>query len=344
MSGCSSHSEVKINNLIKNTNFKQKDIDKIYEYAKKFPNNTQLSIAKIKNGQVYFYGLVLNDNIIKTIDNHNNIFKIGSITKIFTSTFLAQMVIDKKLNLDDNIQDKLKIKLLDNPTITYKQLLNHTSGLHKGPYYKDKNHYENYNYKDLENYLENKLKIDKQNEFNYSNLGASILGYTLGNIKNKSYEELLQELTHKLNMNNTTTIKSKIKNKLILPSKIDYNIPPAMISAGGIYSSVEDLSKFAIALFDDKNKALKLTQKVTFTDKTLFGDSIKMGLGWFISNEKFTENIHHHEGLIGGYTSSIFLDIKNKNAIIILSHQASLNDNEPNDIGSLSFDLMKLMY
>jgi len=308
-----------------------------------FPNNTQISIAKIENGKVNFYGAIRQNNKLETIDNHENIFKIGSITKLFTSTFLAQMVIDKKLNLDDDIQEKLKTKLFNNPKITYKQLSNHTAGLPRNPYYKDKHHYENYNDKDLENYLQTKLKIDKQNEFNYSNLGASILGYTISSIQNKSYEELLQELTFKLNMHNTTTVKGKIENKLILPSKIDNNISPAMTSAGGIYSSVEDLSKFAIASYEDTNKALKLTQKETFMHKDFF-DVTKIGLAWGISNEDFTETLHLHGGNIGGYASFIVLDIKNKNAIIILSHQASFYDNEPNDISSLAIDLIKLMY
>ena len=145
-------------------------------------------------------------------------------------------------------------------------------------------------------------------------------------------------------MKNTTTIESKIKNKLILPTKIDYNLSPAKISAGGIYSSVEDLSEFAIALFDEKNKALHLTHKITFIDKNLFGDSIKMGLGWAISDESFSEKIYQHQGQLGGYISSIFLDMKNKNGVIILSHQDSLKDNKPNDISSLSINLMKLMY
>jgi len=334
ISGCSSDSNsvAKINNLKNRTNFDKKELDTIFKYSKELHHNTQLSIAKIQNGKINFYGVVRRNDNIETIDNYNKVFKIGSLTKIFTSTLLAQMVMDGKLNLDDNIQDKLQIQLHNNTKITYKQLSNHTSGLPSFP--KDFNE-SYYNSNNLENYLKNTLELtNKQNKFNYSNLGVAILAYTITHIENKSYEELLQEnILKKLSMNNTTTIENKIAKKLILATDIDYAIAPAMESVGGIFSSVEDLTKFAIASFDKTNETLKLTQKETFAD-----GSAKMGLGWAIHNPKFTETLHYHEGLIGGYISSIVLDIKNKNGIIILSNQSSFDD-----IGLLSTELMKLM-
>ncbi len=53
-----------------------------------------------------------------------------------------------------------------------------------------------------------------------------------------------------------------------------------------------------------------------------------------------TEILHQHQARTGGSVSSILLDIKHRNGIIILSHQTSLYDDEPNDIGSLSMALM----
>ncbi len=340
ISGCSSNSNVvaKINNLKNKTNFDKKELDTIFKYSKGFHKNTQLSIAKIQNGEINFYGVIQKNDNIETIDNHNKIFKIGSLTKIFTSTLLAQMVIDGKIDLDDDIQDNLQIQLYNNPKISYKQLSTHTSGLPDFP----KDFTESYyNSNDLEDYLQNALEFkNRQNTFKYSNLGVAILGYTITHIENKSYEELLQEkILKRLTMDNTTTIKNKIEKKLILATDADYDIAPSMESVGGIFSSVEDLSKFALASFDETNDALVLTQKETFSD-----GSTKMGLGWSINspefnNLEFTETLHQHGGLVGGYISYIVLDVKNKNGIVILSNQSSFVD-----ISSLSIELIKLMY
>ncbi len=331
--GCSSNSVAKINNLQNNTNFDKKELDTIFKYSKGFHQDTQLSIAKIQNGEIYFYGVIRKNNTIETVKNYNKVFKIGSLTKVFTSTLLAQMIIDDKLSFDDNIQDNLPIQLHNNPKITYTQLANHTSGLPSFPkdftesYYTDSN---------LEDYLQDALEFtNEQNKFHYSNLGVAILGYSITNIENRTYEELLQEsILEKLSMNNTTTIENKIKKELVLATDVDYAIAPAMESAGGIFSSVEDLSKFAIASFDEKNETLTLTHKETFSD-----GSVKMGLGWMIKNPKYTETLHQHDGLVGGYISSMILDIKNKNGIIVLSNQSSFDD-----IATLSMELMELIY
>jgi CubicO group peptidase (beta-lactamase class C family) len=144
-------------------------------------------------------------------------------------------------------------------------------------------------------------------------------------------------------MNNSTTLKEKVPDRLILPTKTEHILPPAMVGAAGIYSSVEDLAKYSKVSFDASQRALNLMQQETLVKKTLFEETI-MGLAWGISHEGFTETIYTHAGNIGGYASFIVLDVKNKNGIIILSHQSSFYDNEPNDIVTLSMELIEIMY
>ncbi len=82
---------------------------------------------------IKFYGIKrVNDSII-TIDNHNSVSEIGSITKVFTSILLSNFVIDKKIELDDKINNYINISLKNNTKISFKQLANHTSGLPRLP-------------------------------------------------------------------------------------------------------------------------------------------------------------------------------------------------------------------
>lgn len=75
----------------------------ISSYAKDFPNNTQLAIAIIENEKVTYYGIIKVNDTIKPIENHQKVFEIGSVTKVFTSTVLAPLVENGKISLNDEI-------------------------------------------------------------------------------------------------------------------------------------------------------------------------------------------------------------------------------------------------
>ena len=83
----------------------------IYKQTKAFPENTELSIAFIKNGEVSYYGIKRVKDTIVYVQNSNHLFEIGSITKVFTSTLLANLVLEKKVKLNHPIQDYLPFPL-----------------------------------------------------------------------------------------------------------------------------------------------------------------------------------------------------------------------------------------
>ena len=68
----------------------------VFAKTKELPNNTQLSIAINQNEKTNYYGIIKLNDTIKPIENQHEIFEIGSITKVFTSTILASLVEDKK--------------------------------------------------------------------------------------------------------------------------------------------------------------------------------------------------------------------------------------------------------
>ena len=75
----------------------------------------------IKNGKVNFVGVKRNNDTISQIEIHQNVFEIGSLTKVFTATILSNLV------LDDNINDYIEVLIKNNLKISFKQLANHTS-------------------------------------------------------------------------------------------------------------------------------------------------------------------------------------------------------------------------
>ncbi|MCK0147437.1 beta-lactamase family protein [Arenibacter sp. F26102] len=312
----------------------------IYAESKDFPNNTQLSFAIIKDGITKFYGIKRENDTIFTIDNHDGVFEIGSISKVFTATILADMVVNNKLGLDDNINHYLEWPLKDGVKITFKQLSNHTSGLPRLPSnlildsIDLQNPYKDYDEQKLKQYLTQVLQLNQNpgEKSEYSNLGVGLLGFVLSKMDSTSYENLLQtKIFTKYLMTNSTTNRTLISNKLVMGLDVSGKETPnwdlnVLEGAGGILSSVADLSKFALAQFNDSNQVLALTRKPTFN---LQANKADMGLGWAIikntGEEWFT-----HSGGTGGYRSHIVLDIANKNGVIILSNLSAFHKKNMN--------------
>jgi len=306
----------------------------IFDKLLLFPNNTQISLGFIKNGKAFYYGAKRESNKIVSVDNNEKIFEIGSISKVFTSSLLASFVIDGDLKLDDDIS-KYVGKLHKNQKITFKELANHTSGLPRlaqnrgfGLFIDSENPYKNYGEKKLWEYLKEKMELGDKN-YQYSNIGAAILGFVLGKINNKSYQDLVQErIFSKYQMKNTTTIRKDVEDKLVKGLDKNGKTTPnwdmaVHVGAGGILSTTKDLSKFAIAQLDTSNIELALTRKKTYKIK----EGRSVALGWHTINNDNMDEVYTHNGGTGGYTSSIRIDLKSKNGMIVLSNVSSYNEN-----------------
>ena len=76
------------------------ELNLLFEKTKDFPQHTEFSIAFINNDQVSYYGFKRVQDTIAYVDNSDTVFEIGSITKVFTSTLLANFVLDNKITLN----------------------------------------------------------------------------------------------------------------------------------------------------------------------------------------------------------------------------------------------------
>lgn len=206
------------------------------------------------------------------------------------------------------------------------------------------NPFKYYDQSDLKYYLENLLQIDDEliGEYLYSNLGAGLLGYTLSQIEKLSYEDLFQKyIFSRYKMFNTTLNIDSLNNNLVSGldaqgRKVSNWDLAVLASAGGVFSNVEDLSKYSISQFDSSNNEFKLMQ-----DNTVEIDKrTDMGLGWHIINSTKSNNKWYwHNGATGGYSSSMAVDIKNKTGIVVLSNVSAYSPFN-NNIDQICFDLM----
>ena len=316
----------------------------IFSKTKDLPVNTQLSIAIIRDGGTEYYGIIRANDTIKTAENQNRIFEIGSISKVFTSAVLASLVEEGKIKLTGLINDFYPFPFKDSIEICFQTLANHTSGLPRLPrnmnLSNEINPYKDYGKKEIDEYLAQWLKLENEPSTvsSYSNLGVGLMGYTLGLSQKTSYQQLLQKrIFDKFGMTNSFTTSRDLGDKLVKGMDADGEITgnwdfDVLFGAGGILSSAEDLSKFVYAQFNPGNKELALMRKPTFE----INETMKMGLGWFIIKTESGKDVHWHNGGTGGYSSSMAVNVEEQTGVVILSNVSGING----IIDALCFELL----
>ena len=150
----------------------------------------------------------------------NTLYELGSITKVFTSILLADMVIKGELKLDDPISKFLpksvKSPIRKGREITLLDLATQTSGLPRDPDNLDSkdpaNPLADYTVEQMYAFISSyTLTRDIGARYQYSNYGVGLLGHILCLAAGTDYETLVkQRICEPLKMNNTViTISSK---------------------------------------------------------------------------------------------------------------------------------------
>ncbi len=334
----------------------QAQLDTVAQYAKVFPNGTQLAIALAQNDQVAFLGLIRENDTLRSIVNHQSVFEIGSITKVFTSTLLVQCAREGLVQLDAPVQDyfdfPLKPAEKDGVPFTLKTLANHSSGLPRlSPdmltmaLSNIENPYKNYGPAELRKELAEKITLYAKpgEKYQYSNLGAGLLGFILAQQSGKTYPQLLEEgIFGPYQMTRSCADRADLKSAAVpglnaggdTTSCWDFD---ALKGAGAILSTAEDMSKFMQANFRE-DSLLAFQRQKTFS----VSETMDVALGWHILKPKGGGIYHWHDGGTGGFSSNMVMDVERKNGVIVLSNVSAFHPKTSN-VEQICFRLMKML-
>jgi serine-type D-Ala-D-Ala carboxypeptidase/endopeptidase len=280
----------------------------------------------------------------------DTLYEIGSITKVFTGLLLANAVNQKKVRLDQPMIE-LFPKKLSAPheslaKINLVHLSTHTSGLPRLPSNIDLSDiddpYSKYTPELMFEFLhDHKLVRKPGNKNEYSNFAVGLLGWLIANHQDANYESLLrQRILEPLAMNDTTiTLSEAQRPRLAQGHELDgIKRSPwqfdALVSAGGIRSSVNDMLKFAAA---NLKPAGPLAEDVELTWKIhqpAIGKEKAMGLGWLAAEDGKTR---FHNGQTGGYHSMLLIGRELDLAVVALSSTAN------GEVDRLAEDVFKLL-
>ena len=305
-----------------------------------------------ENGKVIYKGGFGMANMEWGIPNAPDTkFRLGSITKQFTSMLTLQLVEQGKIKLDGKLSDYLpEYRKEIGDKVTIHHLLTHTSGIPS--YTSQPGFFENVSrnpYKVAEfvkKYTMGDLEFEPGSKFSYNNSGYFLLGAIIEKVTGKSYEQALKDnILDPLGMKNTgydhhnTLLQkraagyTKTADSYVNAAYLDMSIPYA---AGSMYSTVEDLYLWDQALYTDK---LITAQSKELMYKPFLDD---YAYGWNVSNASFKLNdqpvqIIRHGGGINGFNTMIVRFPKEKNLIVLL-------DNTSQSMGRLSETITKIIY
>lgn len=332
------------NIIAKNESFNLKK--QVEKKLKSFPKDKSLRIDSIlsffhkkqafngsvlikKDGKILLsksYGLADKEKNISASDTTQ--YRIGSLTKTFTSLLIMQLVAENKLSLQDTIGKYLPTFV--HKHITIQQLLTHTSGVPSFTNDMEKilivMRKEQSMKEIIYNLCSDPLEFASGSQFHYSNSGYTILAYIIEIITGKEYGQVLNEkIFVPLSMSQTSFGTNPANSKGYYLGSIEPGyIIKNTAGAGGISSSVTDLLKWDEALKTDKLISQTILSQ-SFLPRAAYDDwDADYGFGWMIDKKMFGQSKSHkiiyHPGTDLGYYSMFVRQPDTDNLIIMLSN------------------------
>jgi D-alanyl-D-alanine-carboxypeptidase/D-alanyl-D-alanine-endopeptidase len=279
------------------------------------------------------------------LDEHT-IFEIGSISKTFTSTLLADAVVRREVRLDEPVAALLPagtvVPSRDGREITLEDLATHRSGLPRLPDNMTpavpQDPYADYDVSRLYQFLAvYKLPRSPGESVEYSNLGGGLLGHALTlRARAASWGALVaQRLTGPLGMRDTyVDVPAEARNRVSVGHDAALDSVPAwhldaLAGAGALRSTAADMLTWLAAQLDTASGPLARAVALARTPRTPGNGGARIALGWLVGGSP-NHPIWWHNGGTGGFRSFAAFDPERRAAVIVLSNSSQTVD----DVGA----------
>lgn len=314
-------------------------IDQVVELAIKEFNIPSVSLSIVKEEKLFYkqaYGYAQLEP--KVLAKAHMPYRIASISKQFLAVSILLLAEEGKLKLDDPISKYLK-NVNQKYVITIRQLLSHTSGLQD---YFPQDYTPPYMLQAIEpkeiltKWGTKSLDFTPGEQFQYSNLGYIAAGLIIEKVTKRPLSEFFHKRIFKpLEMNSAIDASdAKQINPLheLVKGYFVYALGPHhreqyegfgwLFGAGGLSMTAEDLSKWNIAILQEKLMSRK--SYAEFEKEVLLSNGMGTNYGLGVGLDKVKgQRVLRHSGEASGFTSQNIVFPESGMSVSIFVNQAA---------------------
>lgn len=292
-----------------------------------------VSVAWLDDGEVHHFGFGEVGSSGEPPDG-DTLYEIGSVTKTFTGTLLADMAVRGEVMVDATAQSvawpTLTMPTFQATEIRLVDLATHFSGLPRLPTNlmpsNPADPYVDYTRDDLDAFLSGYMLPRAPGQaFEYSNLGVGLLGQLLAHTASTAYDQLLdQRVLAPIGMMDTGFVLDAEQQSRLAPGTDANGLPTAnwdlglFDPAGGLESSTNDMMLYAQAYLD--RTTLGAAMDLATTAQAAIDPNVSIGLNWLLVNGG---ELVLHDGATGGYNAMFVLVPDEARAVVVLANGTS---------------------
>lgn len=330
-----------INMLGQESTWLRTEIDKIIRFDTEinYKEVPGFIIGIIDGDSTYFFSFGHRESSKKADRIYmDDVFEIGSISKLYTAQILRALEAEGKLSLNDKVNDHVP-DMYKNPrleTLTLNDLLNHQSGFSLRPEMfgarelDSQNPYLYYTREDLLNFYKN--YIPEKAGFVYSHTNYALLEEVIHRVTGMDFNDVVYEyLSEPLQLDNTFVDFPEQKENYIAPGydKSGSQVKPWTFSSfrasEGIKTSSRDAVSFLKFLLSQQSTPLTTIEIASVkegTSERSFNKHLYIENGWHIIPVK-DKKVSIHTGRTSGHSCFIGMVKDTKTGVIVLSNSWS---------------------
>ncbi len=300
-----------------------------------------LSIALVDDQRVVWTkGFGFQDKDGKIPADAKTIYRVGSVSKLFTDVAIMQLVEEGKLDLDAPVSTYLPdfkpVLKPEQKPITLRMLMSHRSGLIREP---PVGNYFDPTEPSLEKMVASLNGIPvvypPGEKEKYSNAAIGVVGYVLEKTQNEKFEKYVQrKVLDPLGMSASSFLPTDAVKKNLASAVMwtyhgrEFPAPTfelGMAPAGCMYSTVLDLAKFQSALFAGGKGILKAEtfEKMWMPQFAELGAKSGFGFGFNISEFEGRRKIGHGGAIYGFATNFAALPSDKLGVVVVCSRDVA---------------------
>jgi len=320
-------------------------ISRLAQKEMKKNNVDGLSIALVDDkGFIWTEGFGYADKEKKIPATPETVYRVASISKLFTATAIMQLAEQGKLNIDEPLSKYLpefsiRSRFPEEGKITLRNLMTHHSGLpanlYKGIFSVNPEPFT----KVIEKIKDEYLAYPPGSVYSYSNLGVTLLGGVIERVSGKDYASYMKEsLLSPLGMSNSSfnPMAGETTAKGYRDGKALNGFGVRDLPSSGLLSSAADLGHFMqMVLAGGTYNGHLIIKPETVAEMALPQNAdvpldmgIQVGLGWALDGMGNMEirnagPVMHHGGALPFFNSQLLILPQKKLGVVVLTNSST---------------------